>query len=197
MNRQTPATRERLSSQLDEVQRLSKIVDGLSLLTKADAGLVTLKQEPLRLDELVRDSLADAQILAQPRDVRVELGRCEAIPLPGDRHRLRQLLLNLTDNAIKYNQPGGTVTIDLRRSEWDAELKIANTGAGIRGGVAAAGVRPVFSRRRFPQQRGGRLRPGIEHRAMDCRRRTDGTIRITSQPEKLTTATVRLPVAAD
>src|SRR5882672_9908946 len=51
-----------------------------------------------QLDELVRYSFADAQILARPRTVRVELGRCEAAPLQGDRHRLRQLLLNLTDN---------------------------------------------------------------------------------------------------
>src|SRR5437660_192624 len=51
--------RENLLSQLDEVQRLTKIVDGLSLLTKADAGQITLKREPVRLDELVRDSLAD------------------------------------------------------------------------------------------------------------------------------------------
>jgi len=55
------ANRDRLLSQLDEVQRLSKIVDGLSLLTKADAGLITLKQEPVRLDELVRDGFADAK----------------------------------------------------------------------------------------------------------------------------------------
>jgi len=131
----SPATRERLLSQLDEIQRLSKIVDGLSLLTKADAGLVSLKQEPLQLDELVRDSYADAQILARPRAVRVELARCEATPLQGDRHRLRQLLLNLTDNAIKYNQPNGTVTIDLHRSNGVAELQITNTGPGIPTGL--------------------------------------------------------------
>ena len=125
------ANRERLLSQLDEVQRLSKIVDGLSLLTKADAGLITLKHEPVRLDELVRDSYADAQILARPHHVSVELQRCEEILLPGDRHRLRQLLLNLTDNAIKYNQTGGNVNLDLHRNSEFAELEIRNTGPGI------------------------------------------------------------------
>jgi signal transduction histidine kinase len=125
------AQRERLLSQLDEVQRLAKIVDGLTLLTKADAGQITLQQEPLDLDELVRDVFADAQILAEPRGVKVELTACDALTVQGDRHRLRQLLLNLTDNAIKYNQPGGHVTLALQRLDNWAELKVENTGAGI------------------------------------------------------------------
>ena len=60
-----PAQRERLLSQLDELQRLSKIVDGLTLLTKADAGLINLRSEPVHFDDLVRHVFADAQILAQ------------------------------------------------------------------------------------------------------------------------------------
>jgi signal transduction histidine kinase len=185
--------RERLLSQLDEVQRLSKIVDGLSLLTKADAGLITLKQEPVRLDELARDSHADAQILAQPYDVNVELERCEEISLPGDRHRLRQLLLNLTDNAIKYNRPNGTVTIDLRRENGYAELKISNTGAGI----PAEQQTRVFDR--FY-----RLDPAHGNTVEGCGlglsiaqwivRAHRGTIEIASEPAKLTTVMVRLPV---
>ena len=64
----TSAQRERLESELDEVQRLAKIVDGLTLLTKADAGQITLAREPVRLDELVREACADAQSLARPHD---------------------------------------------------------------------------------------------------------------------------------
>ena len=123
--------RERLASQLDEVQRLTKIVDGLTLLTKADAGQIVLKSEPLALDEIVRDVFADAQILARPANISVTLSACEAAQICGDRHRLRQLLLNLVDNAIKYNQPGGSVEFALRREGSNVEFKIANTGAGI------------------------------------------------------------------
>jgi signal transduction histidine kinase len=123
--------RERLLSQLDEVQRLTKIVDGLSLLTKADAGQVALNLETVQLDELVRDNFADAQILAEPQSVKVELENCDAISIHGDRHRLRQLLLNLADNAVKYNQPQGRVTMNLRRSGEKAEFTINNTGKGI------------------------------------------------------------------
>ena len=127
----TPAERERCASQLDELRRLTRIVDGLTLLAKADAGQITLAMEPVRLDELVRDNFADAQILAEPQGVRVELAACEEITVRGDRHRLRQLLLNLADNAVKYNQPQGQVTMALRRAGDSAEFTIANTGPGI------------------------------------------------------------------
>jgi signal transduction histidine kinase len=125
------AEHERAASQLDELRRLTRIVDGLTLLAKADAGQVELTLEPLRLDELVRDCFADLQILAEPQHIKVELEVCEEISVRGDRHRLRQLLLNLADNAVKYNQPGGTVTMSLRCAEKIAEFKITNTGAGI------------------------------------------------------------------
>ena len=86
-----PRNASSLESELDEVQRLAKIVDGLTLLTKADAGQVTLRSEAVRLDELVREVFADAQILAQSSG-RVKLAACEEATVRGDRHRLRQLL---------------------------------------------------------------------------------------------------------
>ena len=126
-----PAQREKLLSQLDEIQRLTKIVDGLTLLTKADSGQIELKFAPLALDEIVRDAFDDAQILAKPANISVSLAADEKISVHGDRHRLRQLLLNLADNAVKYNQPGGMVEFSLRRDGADAELKISNTGINI------------------------------------------------------------------
>jgi heavy metal sensor kinase len=127
----SPAERARADSQLEELRRLTRIVDGLTLLAKADAGQVALNLETVRLDELVRDSFADLQILAEPHGIEVRLEACEEISLRGDRHRLRQLLLNLADNAVKYNLPQGRVTMHLRRMNGQAEFTIANTGAGI------------------------------------------------------------------
>jgi len=123
--------RERLVSQLDELRRLARIVDGLTLLAKADAGQVALQLEPLRLDELVRDNFADTQILAEPQHIQVELANCETVLVRGDRHRLRQLLLNLADNAVKYNQPRGHITMSLQRADNQVQFTIANTGPGM------------------------------------------------------------------
>ena len=73
------ADRERCASQLDELRRLSRIVDSLTLLTRADAGDVPLSMESVRLDELVRDHFDDTQILAEPHGIRVELAPCESV----------------------------------------------------------------------------------------------------------------------
>ena len=189
----SPAERERLFSQLDEVRRLSKIVDGLTLLAQADAGQVALAIEPMRLDDLVRDNFADAQILAEPHGIQVELTACEEISVCGDRHRLRQLLLNLADNAIKYNQPKGGVIMSLLKSGNMAQFKIVNTGAGIQ---------PEILPRVF--DRFFRGNPAHENTIEGCGlglsiaqwivSAHNGTIQIESEPSRLTTVTVRLPL---
>ena len=187
--------RERALTLLDELRRLARIVDGLTLLAKADAGQITLNLELLPLDELVRDNFADTQILAEPQHIQVELTACEAVSLWGDRHRLRQLLLNLADNAVKYNQPQGRITMTLRRLADSAELAIANSGPGIPPDVLPR----VFDRffRGDPAHNqavdGCGLGLSIAKWIVSAHR---GTIQIESQPAKLTTVTVRLPLNA-
>ncbi|HMJ66101.1 MAG TPA: HAMP domain-containing sensor histidine kinase, partial [Candidatus Binatia bacterium] len=188
------AQREVFANQLEEIQRLTKIVDGLSILAKADRGQITLNSEPVRLDELVRDSFVDAQILAEPRRVKVQLAACDEIAIRADRHRLRQLLLNLTDNAIKYNETDGHVTMGLRRQNGSAELTITNSGPGI----APEKLPRVFDRffRGDPahanHDEGAGLGLSI---AQWIARAHGGDISITSQPNSQTTVTVHLPVS--
>ncbi len=189
------AERERAASQLDELRRLARIVDGLTLLAKADAGQVTLKLEPVRLDELVRDNFADAQILAEPQGIRVELAACEETTVPADRHRLRQLLLNLADNAVKYNQPQGRVTMSLRRTVDAAEFIITNTGPGIPPEMLPR----VFDRffrgdpAHSPVVDGCGLGLSIVKWIVSAH---NGSVKIESGPAKMTTVTVKLPLDA-
>lgn len=188
----TPAQKEMFASQLDEIQRLSKIVEGLTLLAKADSGQVALARDEVRLDELIRDSLADAEILGLAQKIKVTMPRCDAVTVRGDRHRLRQLLLNLTDNAIKYNQPNGLVTLSLVRNSTTAALTISNTGKGI-----APTVLPrVFDRfyrgdeSHSQEIEGSGLGLSIAEWIVKAH---GGSIHITSQPEQTTTVTVDLP----
>ncbi len=189
----SPAERDRLVSQLDELRRMARIVDGLTLLAKADAGQVAMQFETVRLDELVRDNFADAQILAEPQNIKVELQKCEGISVRGDRHRLRQLLLNLADNAVKYNQPQGHVMMNLRRVGSFAEFAIANTGAGIPAEILPR----VFDRffRGDPAHSqtvdGCGLGLSIAQWIVSAH---NGTIKIESPAAKPTTVTIRLPL---
>jgi signal transduction histidine kinase len=191
----TAAQREQLESELDEVQRLAKIVDGLTLLTKADAGQIALARQPVRLDELLREACTDAQSLARPHDIQVSLTACEELTVTGDRHRLRQLLLNLTDNAIKYNQRKGTVILTLRRAAETAEVVIANTGSGILAEILPRVFDPFFRGDSSHSQAvdGCGLGLSIARWIVSAH---GGTVQITSEPNRLTTATVRLPLRA-
>ena len=189
-----PTERERFASQLDELRRLARIVDGLTLLAKADAGQIVLKAEPVRFDELVREALADAQILAEPQRIQVELAACEEVSVRGDRHRLRQLLLNLADNAVKYNQPEGRVTMSLRRDGNFAEFKITNTGAGIPPEILPR-VFDRFYRGDLAHSQtvdGCGLGLSIAQWIVSAHH---GTIEIESVPGKMTGVNVRLPLA--
>jgi len=187
--------RERAASQLDELRRLARIVDGLTLLAKADAGQIPLATEPVNLAELVRDNFADLQILAEPQNLKVELESCKELFVRGDRHRLRQLLLNLADNAVKYNQPQGGVTMNLRRSGELAEFTITNTGAGI----ATELLPRVFDRFFRGDLAHGNTVDGCGlglSIAQWIVAAHGGTIELVSRPGALTTVTVRLPLAA-
>jgi signal transduction histidine kinase len=190
----SPAQVEWLECELNEVQRMSKIVDSLALLTKAEAGLVKLEQQEVTLGGLVRECFEDAQILAEPQSVRVTLADCEATQISGDRDRLRQLLLNLTDNAIKYNRPGGSVTLALRQRDGQAEIEITNTGEGVPPELQAR-VFDRFVRGEEARSRaieGSGLGLSISRWIVGAH---GGTIEMTSRAGQSTTVTVRLPLA--
>ncbi len=188
----TAADREFLASQLDEIARLTKIVDALTLLAKADTGQLATAHEPVRLDELVRDCYADAQILAQPSHVQVEMNSCDEVTVRGDRHRLRQLLLNLADNAIKYNQRDGRVVMSLTKNNGAAELVVSNTGPGI----PAEKLPRVFDRfyRGDPAHGGEVEGSGLGLSIVQwIVKAHGGAIELTSKPDQWTSVTVHFP----
>jgi len=189
----SPVERGRLADRLEELRRLARIVDGLTLLARADAGQIQLQFEDVRLDEIVRDDFADLQILAEPHGIKAELGSCEAITIRGDQHRLRQLLLNLADNAVKYNHPRGGVKMSLVRNNGFAEIKIANNSDGI----PADKLPRVFDRFFRGDTAHGNTIDGCGlglSIAQWIVKAHQGTIRIESEPGKLTTVTVHLPL---
>ena len=191
----TPAQRERLAGCLDEIQRLAQIVDNLALLTKADAGLVTLVRENVPLHVLIQEAYDDAEVLGEDLRLQVELAACEETHVRGDHHRLRQALLNLVDNAVKYNEPGGRLTLDLRRDGEQARIEITNTGPGIPTDelprVCDRFHRGATARRTHPD--GSGLGLSITQWIVQTHQ---GTLAIASVPGRLTTVIVTLPCLA-
>lgn len=120
--------RDRIASMLEEVQRLSTIVGQLTFLAKADAGHLAVALEPVQFDELVREIAEDTAILAVPMAIHVTLSTCTGLKVAGDRMRLRQLLLNLAENAVKYNHTHGSINLSLLREGDAACFRIVNTG---------------------------------------------------------------------
>ncbi len=130
-NKKTASYKKTLASLLEEVLRMTSIIEGLILLAKADSGNAKMEKKPTRLDSLVSEIREDADILAEQKKISVSISRLDEITVMGDPVRLRQLMLNLVDNAIKYTPEGGQVTLSLQRLNGDANFTVEDTGIGI------------------------------------------------------------------
>lgn len=120
-----------LESNLEEIDRMTRIVDELLFLSRADMGEVKMEALPVALEALVVDVHRQARLLGQDRNIDVTLGAVMPVVVQGDDLRLRELLLNLVENAMKYSHPGGKVEISLVRERKEARLSIADHGIGI------------------------------------------------------------------
>ncbi len=120
-----------LVSNLEEIDRMSRIVDELLFLSRADMGEIKMEHEPIQLELLVEDIQRQASLLGQEHDIHVMLGTATPATVLGDEWRLRELLLNLVDNAVKYSRPGGTVEIRLQTDGPLVNVSVIDEGIGI------------------------------------------------------------------
>lgn len=120
-----------LESSLEEIDRMARIVEELLFLSRADLGEVRIERQPVRLDALVEDVQRQAAVLGQEQDVQVTVGTVEPVTVRGDELRLRELLLNLVDNAVKYSRRGGKVELVLVRDGEQVRLSVMDRGIGI------------------------------------------------------------------
>ncbi len=123
--------REVLESNLEEIDRMSRIVDELLFLSRADLGEIKIAKEPVRLDHLVQEIQHQALVLGKDREIHIVIGRLEPTEVVGDEWRLRELLLNIVDNAVKYSKDKGRVEINLEQTNGMAKLSIQDHGIGM------------------------------------------------------------------
>lgn len=184
--------RESLATIQLESQRLSRLVDDLLNLARADAGRVQLRVEELYLNDLLAECCRSVQPLAAARQIEVQCRCAEDVPFRGDEGLLRRMVANLLDNAVRYTPPGGTVSATLEAQGADVRIRIADTGVGI-GPEASRHIFERFYRAdpaRSRQQDGFGLGLAIVKWIAESHH---GAVELASEPGAGSTFTVRLP----
>jgi two-component system, OmpR family, sensor kinase len=123
--------RESLSIVRTEAGRLSKIVEDLFTLARADAGQHPLVKREFYLDELVAEAVRSARALAAEREIALVCETPQECRFLGDEGLLRRMVMNLVSNAIKYTPRGGRVTVTCRVAGDRYEMTVMDSGPGI------------------------------------------------------------------
>jgi signal transduction histidine kinase len=177
---------ERMSS---EVSRLIRLTSNLLYLASADAGREP-ERRPVELDVLCLEVLRQSRDLKH--DVKVALGNEDEVTVTGDRDQLKQMVLNLVENAIKYTPPGGEVILSLHRNGTYVEMSVADTGPGIPPEV----LTNIFQRFNRGEQRGVLGGTGLGLAIAErIARSHGGEIRVDSTVGQGSVFTVTLPLA--
>jgi len=123
--------REALAIIQDESRRLSRLVDDLLNLARADAGRLNLQSEKFYLNDLLGECCRSAQSLASAGGITLECSAAGDLAFRGDEVLLRRMVMNLLDNAIRYTPPGGHVSAALEVEHSQFRIRITDTGVGI------------------------------------------------------------------
>ena len=122
----------------DEAKRLTQLVDNLLTLARLESPAFTLERAPLNLAALLEEAVLQVSDVAEERKLSLSLNVSPGLPrLNGDRARLKQVVLNLLDNAIKYTPPNGSITVAALLAERQAAggcrvvCSVQDTGEGI------------------------------------------------------------------
>ena len=126
-----PQTRETLGSMLEEVDRLGEIVEGLLALSRLDVGEARAEWVKFDLAELAATTADQMSLLAEDKNITVVCDASSGVIVEGDRARMKQVVVNLLDNAIKYTSVGGRVSLKTAREAGYAVLDVTDDGIGI------------------------------------------------------------------
>ncbi|HUL03731.1 MAG TPA: ATP-binding protein [Gemmatimonadales bacterium] len=184
-----------LEETLQEIKRMTGLVDALLILARADEGNAPLHREMVDLRAIVEETRETGELLAEDAGVALEVASPPApVPLDVDAQRMRQLLLNLLTNAVKYTPRGGRVQVTLNQDDGHVTLTVADTGIGI----AVGDLPHIFDR--FWRADSARTRTGARPGAglglaisKWIAEAHGGRIEVVSRPGRGSTFTVTLP----
>ena len=122
---------EVISSNLEEINYMSKVLEDLFVLSKSDENQVNLDCKQFNLKPFVEEVCKHAEVLAEEKNIKIIITYLEAVKIKGDEVRLRQMVWNILQNGIKYTQIGGELKVSLRNDKEFALINIQDTGIGI------------------------------------------------------------------
>ena len=188
----SPDLQERLGEILEEVERLAHIVEGMLLVSRLETGEGQMKREVLELGSIAGGVADQMELLAEEKQLKLRREIDPSVRVEGDEVRLKQVVVNLLDNAIKYTPVGGNLELKVSSESDCAVLEVADTGIGI----SAAASRHVFDRFfRAEEVRSGRIEGNGLGLAIvqSIAEAHGGSVRMTSREGQGTSFIVRLP----
>jgi heavy metal sensor kinase len=133
--RPLPDLRDKVGSALEEVDRLAKIVQTLFAISRLDAGEAQQEWRRFDLGRVAAGTADQMSLLAEDKGISVNCNVEQVVGVEGDRARIKQVVVNLLDNAIKYTPPGGSIHLNVRARDNKAVLEVVDTGIGIPAGA--------------------------------------------------------------
>lgn len=127
----SPEVQETAASILEEVERLARIVDGLFAMSRLDAGEAQKECVPFDLADLATSTADQMYLLAEDKNISISTDSPGRVVVEGDRARMKQVVVNLLDNAIKYTPSGGSIRISVKAGGGKALLEVEDNGVGI------------------------------------------------------------------
>ena len=185
--------RKSLETISQESDYMSSVIGKLLFLARSDAGKEQLNFEGVELKELITGLSANIEALAQDKGIKFAVDAKEELTVNGDKVKLRQLFINILENAVRYTPPDGNIAISLVKQESNAVVSISDTGIGI----PAEHLPHIFERFYRVDKARARADGGVGLGlaiAKIIAESHKGTIAVTSEVGKGTTFTISLPL---
>ncbi len=186
------AYRDALADCLEESEHVVAMLDTLMDISEAETGAMKLQVESIDLAQLLHDSAELYSDLADEKGLHLEVQAPEGLTIAADRNRMRQVLANLADNAVKYTAPGGRILLEARDAGAEAEIVVTDTGAGIGPDDLPRIWDRLYRGDRSRSERGLGLGLSLVKAIVEAHK---GRVEVASSPGRGSTFTLHLPKA--
>ncbi len=177
---------------LEDLGRLSRIIESLFMLARADAGQYQIHTERMNLSAVITDVAEQLKLVAEPKNISVSLEKIENIFIQGDELLIRMLLLNLADNAMKYTSANGKIKASISKDNGCVRIVVEDNGVGI----SPEDIPHIFDRFYRANKAGTTNEAGSGLGLSICQwiaKAHHGIISVESEPQKGSVFTVTLP----